>query len=321
MYARLLVDEVVRQTAVLLAELVTRSEERALLSEVQTELLLHLDNELRQRGLSQSARIEALGTTRAAYVQAMKHGRISVTEPSCSLSEAIFRIVTEHGLASREQLAAHFAQDDEERVSGAIERLVGSGLLFRAGRQGAEVLRAPSASDLSQACYLDAETGLDQLVRAVIYREGPLSFAELTQRLNAGEAKLHACLERLGEQRQVSKVNDGNVTRYGAREFSVPLESPTGMEASVLDHLQAVTRALLHRLQLDVTRISDENGVSTYTLDVWESHPYSAEARGLLREFRERVSNLRKRIEAYNAASKASRALRPVRIYFGQRVA
>jgi hypothetical protein len=90
----------------------------------------------------------------------------------------------------------------------------------------------------------------------------------------------------------------------------------------MFDHFQAMVRTICMKLVQtpEVSGRKDTIGGSTYTLDVWDEHPHCDEALSLLREFRERVSALRQRVEVYNAEHGVPDDFKRVVVYMGQSV-
>jgi hypothetical protein len=62
--------------------------------------------------------------------------------------------------------------------------------------------------------------------------------------------------------------------------------------------------ALCRKLRQGATRsrADDACGGSTYGFDVWPGHPDEEEVRALLADARKRLTTLRERVDAYNAA-------------------
>jgi len=61
-------------------------------------------------------------------------------------------------------------------------------------------------------------------------------------------------------------------------------------------------------------------GGSTFGFEVWPSHPYYDEVRGLLAAFRSQCGELRERVALYNQSVTAPPERQRVITYFGQNV-
>jgi hypothetical protein len=151
----------------------------------------------------------------------------------------------------------------------------------------------------------------------IVYREGPLSEPDLSERVARPPAELEAALARLLAEGRVQRLGDG---RLGARDFVLPLGSAKGWEAAVFDHLKAVVQTVCQRLQL--AELSTPNaghvGGSTYGFDIWPGHPNEQEVVDLLRSSRQRLGELRERVERHNHVHGVPASYREVVSYVGQ---
>lgn len=133
----------------------------------------------------------------------------------------------------------------------------------------------------------------------LVYRHGPISLADLAQHLRRDESQTALLVDKLSASGRVQITASGLLT---ARDFVIPLGAEIGWEASVFDHVQAVVQTICQRLQQNslAARDADVVGGSTYSFDIWPGHPLEAEVKRQLKDFRQRASDLRQRVEAYN---------------------
>src|SRR5690606_31589231 len=90
--------------------------------------------------------------------------------------------------------------------------------------------------------------GLDELLWAYVYREGPVA-AEDVQQFGASEPRrLHQALQRLIDSGRVELRQTSEGPRYAAKTLEVLLDASVGWEAAVYDHYQAVVRTICQRL-------------------------------------------------------------------------
>jgi hypothetical protein len=162
----------------------------------------------------------------------------------------------------------------------------------------------------------ESNEGLDELLWALIYREGPVSFAELA-RQQIEESALSAALARLLES---GRIEGGVDAPYRARTLIIPLGSVVGWEAAVFDHFKALVSTVICRLSADraSAALGDRVGGSTYTLDVWPGHPHEQEAHETLRKLRVELAELREKIEQHNAGQSVPDNYTQVILYLGQ---
>jgi hypothetical protein len=87
----------------------------------------------------------------------------------------------------------------------------------------------------------------------------------------------------------------------------------------VLDHFTALARTIGRKLALGQrASSSDAVGGSTYHFALWHGHPMQSEVVGELRRFRERMSDLRSRVDQHNATHAAGAKRLNVTAYYGQ---
>jgi hypothetical protein len=299
MNVQLLIDGVVRQTTILIAELATVGGARAPLAHVATQVFLDLAAELERQGVSRRVSADMFGIALRSYQRKIARLRESATERGRTLWEAVYDYLGERGVATRAQIQQRFDRDDAELVGGVLRDLAESGLVFASGRGATTAYRVVTRDELDRLAPSDEE-GIDAMVWTVVYREGPLARAQIGE-LVAARSDLDAALQRLVEAGRVTESTSGGVTTYASSELFIAAGAQIGWEAAVLDHFQAVVRTVVARLRMPQGEARDLTGGSTYTLIVWPGHPYYEEASTELGSFRARRSALRTKVDAYNA--------------------
>jgi hypothetical protein len=318
MNVQLLIDSVVRQTTVLIAQLATAGGARTPLARIANQVFYELATELEEQGLSRKVTADMFGISLRSYQRKVQRLRESRTEIGRSLWEAVFDHIGERGLTRRDEILERFRRDDAQSVRGILRDLVESGLVFVSGSQDEALYRAASESELGHAPF--AERGTDTLLWAVIYREGPLTRAALCDRLALEPAGLDAALARLLEAGHVQRDDRAPETTFRSERLLVGHGAAAGWEAAVYDHLQAVVKTVCARLDRDTAHegYRDHIGGSTYSLDVAPEHPLRNEVLGTLDRVRAELSDLRKRVNAHNARVPLGLHRERVVIYAGQ---
>jgi hypothetical protein len=130
-------------------------------------------------------------------------------------------------------------------------------------------------------------------------------------------AGLDQSLARLRESGRVSCQPSAQGEKLSATQFFVARGAPSGWEAAVFDHFQALVRTIAARLRAGPSERETVGG-STYSFDVWPGHPLEAEALSQLQRFRTHSSDLRQRIADYNREHPHPRAYSAITIYAGQ---
>jgi DNA-binding transcriptional ArsR family regulator len=162
--------------------------------------------------------------------------------------------------------------------------------------------------------------GLDELLLALFYRDGPLTVDEIAQRAKMDRDELEATLGRLLAAGRIDRLERDDMTRYQASSLVIPLGASAGWEAAIFDHFKALVTTIICRLRDDreTTAMSDRVGGSTYTIDVWVGHPLADEVYESLERIRAQLSNLRERVEAFNGEHEIPENNTRVVIYAGQ---
>jgi hypothetical protein len=313
--ATLLIDAIVRQTTVLIAQLATSGGLRAPLAHVANQVFLDLANELDAQGVSRKISADMFGMALRAYRKKIQRLSESSTHRDRSLWESVLEYIETNEVRSRQEVLMRFRHDDETQVRGVLHDLVESGLVAVSGGPTATVYRC--TTDEEQQALQRAGAGLEELLWVIIYREGRHTADELAKKCGQRSEALLPALERLRTQNRIELLEDG---RYRARSFAVPLGAKTGWEGAVFDHYHALVKTMCLRLQAlaQPTSASDRVGGSTYTFKVWPAHPHHEEVLQTLAGIRERLTALRAKVESWNDANPSPTETLAVTVYAGQ---
>jgi hypothetical protein len=316
MNSQLLIDSIVRHTTVLIAQLATAGGVRAPLANIANQVFLELSRALQEQGVSRKVSADMFGMAFRAYLRKIQRLSESSTYRGRSLWEAVFAFVEERPMVSRHELLERFSRDEPVLVRGVLHDLCESGLVFSCGTGPTAVYRAMNEQELQELRRTRTGGGFDELLWVMIYREGPLGRESLIARAGQQAAELDQALERLRAAGRVELVADG----YVAAKFAVALDAEVGWEAAVFDHYQALVTTICARLNPDPELELPRSAVggSTYTFDVWPEHPQYEETIGFLQRFRTAQSELRARIDAYNAAHPPPQTFIKIIAYAGQ---
>jgi hypothetical protein len=318
MRTHVLIDAIVRQTTVLIAQLATAGGFRAPLAHIADQVFRDLARSLEEQGISRRVGADMFGMALRAYVRKVQRLGESSTFRGRSLWESVLSFISEHGLVTRRDVLERFHRDDQTLVRGVLRDIVESGLAFVSGAGDEAVFRASTADEVRDARKRIGD-GTDELVWALVYREGPLARAELRERAGLPADDFEPCIGRLIAAGRV-RERDGV---FSASEFVVPLDAEAGWEAALFDHYHALVRTLCCRLNPDaqLQELPAESiGGSTYTFDVWPGHPLYDDVLASLARMRRAQSELRKRVEAHNALHGTPDTFLQVVSYMGQSV-
>jgi hypothetical protein len=203
-----------------------------------------------------------------------------------------------------------------------LNDLVDSGLVFRMGRGDERVYRAAKVDELPALGGIANDVHLANWCWIAIYRNGPLSLAELSTQVPADEATLTRALGQLEKEVRIRVHSEDGTLRYSSDACVIPLGDPKGWEAAIFDHYQAMVTAICAKLALGRRRSTPGEwvGGSTYGLEIWDEHPERDAVLGILQETRDRISAIRERVTNYNRVHSPGAGALKVVAYVGQSV-
>ena len=318
MNVNLLIDTVIRQTTILIAQLATSAGLRAPLANIASAVFLDLADELESQGVSRKVAADMFGMALRSYQSKVQRLAARRDDAHLSVWEAVFEFVRQSEVVSRADVLRRFAREDEELVRGILFDLVESGLVFQTGRGDAVVYRLASDEDFQRVSSRDEAASFEALVWLNVYLAAPVSAGDLAARLRCDADDVLQALHGL--------VRDGRVVErdgfYETRVVVVPVGDPAGWEAALFDHYNAMVTALCVKLRNVRLRSlpDDVVGGSTYSFDVWEGHPFESRVLGLLSEMRRELSKLRAEVDEYNARVEPHEHAAKVTFYMGQSV-
>jgi len=320
MTVELLIHAIVHQTTILIAQLATLGGARAPLAQVATQVFLDLARELERQGVSRKVSADMFGLGLRTYRRKIQRLSESSTERGRSLWEVVLEFIRGRETTTRHEVLLRFSLDDEAQVRSVLRDLVDSQLIVAHGGSK-PAYRAASDEELLALRSTSAAEGQDDLLVALMYREGPLGLSAIASRAQVEPHLLEAPLERLLTAGRVQKTGSGETALYEAKALVIPLGAANGWEAAVFDHFKAVTKTIIMRLaNQGATSPDDEVGGSTYTIDIWPGHPLAEEVRGTLKQVRSDLSALRARVAEHNRSHERPDAYERFVIYAGQSV-
>lgn len=317
-----LIDAVVQQTTVFIAQLATAGGVRTPLVGVADQVFLELSRELEAQGVRKRIIADMFGMALRTYHRRVRELRSSRTVAGRTLWEVVLAVIREREPICTREIQRRFCRDDPEILTGVLNDLTGTGLVYRSGFGDAGVYRAADQADFAE---LDAEQRLEAdryLVWLAVYRSGPITAAGVAEATRLPADACERALAALVSQDRIHGAERGGKLAYESRQFQVPLGTSHGWEAAVLDHFQAMVAAVGAKLARGASRsdAADVIGGSTWSLDVGDGHPLQAEALGTLQRLREQVEDLRRRVDEHNNRSGQRGPRQRVVCYTGQYV-
>jgi hypothetical protein len=320
--SELLIEAIVRQTTVLIAQLATSGGARTPLADVAEQVFLELVRELDRQGVSRKVAADMFGMALRTFRRRMQRLSASRTLSNRSLWEAVYSYVTDHDVVAHTEVMRAFDRDEEELVRGVLHDLVESGLVFRSGKGTSATFRSARPKERDHRDEQGQRDSTDALLAAMVYRFGPLTQEALSARVTLDTTLLESSLGRLLGSGQIVRLDNPEGSALAAPALVHPVGKEAGWEAAVFDHYHALVATVLARLDAGAQTPgrADVVGGSTYTLEVWPGHPLEGEAIGQLTELRTRFSDLRARIAAFNRTAQMPAEPTRVVVYFGQNV-
>lgn len=311
----ILIDSIVRQVTVLLAQLGTAGGLRAPMAHLANQVFLHLAQEIEAQGVSRKVSADMFGMALRAYIRKVGRLREGHSAPGVTLWQAVLQFIREQGLVLRSRVLERFAHDPEPVLASVLHDLCESGLVFVLGSGSRVAYRAASEQELGELTRFGADEGLEELIWALVLHEGPLGESELARRAGREPDGLAPTLERLLADGRIERRTNGMLW---ARDLVIPLSAPAGWEAAVFDHFQAVVQTIVQRLERRTLDPAAPIGGSTYRFDIWPGHPHAARVQARLTEIRQELSALRAEVSEHNARVGLPATYRQVALYVGQ---
>ena len=279
MNGRLLIDAIVRQTTVLVAQLSTAAGIRAPLAHVADEVFVTLAREIEAQGVGRKVAADMFGLALRTYQKKVQRLTESATEREQTLWEAVLDFVAERGQATREQVLSRFSRDGEREVIAVLTDLVGSALIHASGRGASAVYGVTSETE--RRLFAEAADLESRGVLAWATIRGAPGLTTILGKCSAGLAE--SLRVSVVEARQIVSrlVSDGRVlppesddVPLSASPLLIPVGAEMGWEAAVLDHFRAVATAIAAKLRRGRTRSAEDDVVGGATLS-FRLHPAS----------------------------------------------
>jgi hypothetical protein len=323
METRHLIDAIVQQTTLLIAQLATSAGIRAPLANIADQVFLDLANEIEQQGVRREVVADMFGIALRTYQKKVNRLRESVTATEQTLWQSVLSYVCEHDGATRQKVLTAYHRDDERHVVAVLNDLVASGLLYATGR-GQHAAYGPTPAHNQRAMM--QEQGLDtraHLVWLEIADHPGATRAELRKRFGERTEATDDALASLVADHRVRAEGATGEERFFTQRVLIPVGSEAGWETAVFDHFRAVCTAIAGKLR-EGGPGSDKHhliGGSTLCFDLQDGHPCEDEVKALLGGFREQAFALWNRVSKHNEQSPIAEADRiKVVFYFGQNV-
>jgi len=322
--AQILIDSIVRQTMVLIAQLSTADGVRSPLTHVADEVFVGLVKELERQKLGKKVIADMFGLALRSYQQKVQRLSESATTRGVTLWGALHAFLADHAPATRADVLAHFKHDEEGTVRGILNDLVESGLVRRNGRGKETSYRTATPEELEELGAgetTDSEETNATLVWVHVYPQSPIRKDDLQKLVPLPEAAFEVALSRLAADERIRLEDRPDGVYCMTDRCLIPVGQAAGWEAAIIDHHRAVLRALAGKVVSGkhVSAAADEVGGTTLSFDLWPGHPRERDVRQLLAMVRRQILPLWEEVSAYNKDNRPAETY-AVSFYCGQNV-
>jgi hypothetical protein len=322
MDTKLLIDAIVRQTTVLIAQLSTAAGIRAPLAHVADQVFVALAKEIERQGVGRKVVADMFGMALRTYQKRVQRLSESASVRGRTLWQAVHEYLSERDAVRRADIEARFLRDTPEDLGAVLNDLVASGLVYVTGRGLDAVYRALSPSEQRAAIHQGSLGALADMAWLTIYRSRKLRLSELSSALGTSRDSALQAVERLVAEGIVQRSEDAEDPLLRAESFVIPVSSQRGWEAAVFDHFSTVCAAIAAKIQVGSgAREGEAVGGATFSFDVYSGHPFQERVTALLTRTRAEVDALWNEVASYNRAHPvADEQKTKVSFYFGQNV-
>jgi len=316
MRTNVLVDGIIRQTTVLIAQLTVHDGSRSPLAHLADEVFLSLSKELEEQGVTRTVVADMFGLALRSHQRRVNRLRKGANSDR-TLWQAVFEHIQGKGPVTRQDISSRFRNDDSEAVAAVVNDLVRTGLVSRAGSGSHAVYAIASPEALRLLTRQGAEETATAMVWLDVSRHPGSLPGEVAARLGMDAEMVELAISRLRDDGQLMSPPGAPLE---AQAMVIALDEEQGFEVAVFDHFQAMANALAAKLRLRAHGQSDPYvGGGTFSYEIADGHPLATEVLGFLQRTRLEARSLWDRVEAQNKEEPLSEdSIRRAVFYFGQ---
>jgi hypothetical protein len=322
MDSKLLIDAIVRQTTVLIAQLSTAAGIRAPLAHLADQVFLNLANEIEAQGVGRKVVADMFGLALRSYQKKVQRLTESVTTSEGTLWEAILDFLQNRGKVSRKEILECFAEDDERHIAAVLNDLVTSRLVNSSGRGDNAVFSLTSEKERKRSIQKHNTDSIAAMIWLAISRR-PQTLKALKKTFSIPEEIIERAVKTLIDDGRIYLDYNAHPPVLSTQSVVIPVGTEMGWEAAVFDHFRAVANAIASKVREGTPHSSqaDVIGGATLSFDLYAGHPYEAEVYGLLGRIRGEINTLWNKVATYNRQHpKPEKEKQKVVFYFGQNV-
>jgi hypothetical protein len=188
---KLLIDSIVRQTMVLIAQLSTTHGSRSPLAHVADQVFLELTREIEAQGVCRQVVADMFGMALRSYQKKVRRIEESSSDRERSLWQAVLEFVQQES-PSRTRIDERFRYDGEREIAAVLQDLLRSGLIFTTGSGASLVYGATSQQVRDTVQGRQDVDALANLLWVKVFHREATTLAELRQVSSASPETLEA---------------------------------------------------------------------------------------------------------------------------------
>ncbi|MDH5676705.1 MAG: hypothetical protein OEZ06_31595 [Myxococcales bacterium] len=323
MDTRHLVDAIVRQTTVLIAQLATAAGLRTPLAQVADQVFLELARELESQGVGRKVAADMFGLALRGYQKKVARLSESRTHREQTLWQAVLSFLDESGGCRRRELLERFERDGYDDVAAVLRDLLDTGLIAATGRTEIAFYQLAS-EEARRALAADEEVdAIAGLLLLQIYEHRHVARTALLDAADYERELAERAIDRLVDHGRIDSAEQDGEQILSCARVHIPLGAAHGWEAAVFDHFRAMATAIAAKVRGVGPRSQEDDliGGATLSFRIHAGHPNAREVEGLLSRVRAEVNELWARVSEYNREHVPKEGEeREVTFYFGQTV-
>lgn len=315
MHIQFLVDDIVRQTTVLIGQLATAAGLRTPLARVADQVFADLANELESQGVRRKVAADMFGLALRSYQTKLRRILDSQDQTSETLWQSIYGELSK-GSLTRAELMDRFRRVEPKQVQATLRDMTQSGVAYSSGRGPQTVYGLTSEADRAQLGLTQTRDALERMVLYLTASSAAPTIESLREQLRTSPAELASVVEELTAEGKLH-VRDGVLH---TRPYEVPVGAEQGWETAICDHYRAVASTIAAKVAAPRSSRDDVTGGATLSFRVHRGHPHATEVYRLLNDTRQRANALWSQVVAYNQQHPLPPEGDRVTFYCGQHV-
>lgn len=315
MHIQFLVDDIVRQTTVLIAQVATAAGLRAPLAKVADQVFVDLANELEAQGVGRKVAADMFGLALRSYQTKLRRILDNQEQTTETLWQSLY-VELSKGSLTRAELGVRFRRIEPKHLHATLRDMTQNGIAYSSGRGPQTVYGLTSEADRAQIGLTQSRDALKRMILFLAASNAASTIQALREQLRTDAADLEEALTELRAEGKL-EVRDGHL--FTGR-YEVPVGAEQGWETAICDHFRAVASTITAKVGKTRSSQDDLTGGATLSFRVYRGHPHSAAVYRLLADTRQRVNALWAEVAAYNDSHPPFPEADRVTFYFGQHV-